>query len=64
MGITINDAIVKSMRLYWLKTDEYDAMTSNKDRKYTKKYFDGMEKDSLNTQDQSQEAIPEIKKVK
>lgn len=47
MGVTFEDMVRKSMRMYWLKTDEYDAMTSNKSNKYNKKYFDGVESEML-----------------
>jgi hypothetical protein len=61
MGVTFEDMVRKSMRMYWLKTDEYDNMSSSKDRKYNKAYFDGVEKEMLSPKDQSSK---EIKKVK
>lgn len=47
MGVTFEDMVRKSMRMYWLKTDEYDSMNSNKNRKYNKKYFDSVENDMV-----------------
>lgn len=61
MGVTFEDMVRKSMRMYWLKTDEYNSLTSNKSRKYDKTYFDGMEKDMLAAKDQSQVAIKKVK---
>lgn len=47
MGVTFEDMVRKSMRQYWLKTNEYDQMPSQKGTKYNKKYFDSLEKDTL-----------------
>lgn len=47
MGVTFEDMVKKSMRQYWLKTNEYDQMSSLKDVKYNKKYFDNLEKETL-----------------
>lgn len=61
MGITLEDAFNKSMRMYWLKTDEYDSLTSNKNRKYNKKYFDTMETEMLPSKDKSNKALEKVK---
>lgn len=47
MGVTFEDMVVKSMRLYWKKTDQFDGMSSTKANKYNKSYFDGIEKEML-----------------
>lgn len=47
MGVTFEDMVVKSMRLYWNKSKNYDAMTSTKQTKYNKSYFDGVEKEMI-----------------
>jgi hypothetical protein len=47
MGVTFEDMVKKSMRQYWLKTNEYDQMPSQKNMKYNKKYFDNLEKETL-----------------
>lgn len=47
MGVTFEDMIVKSMRMYWKKTKDFDGMGSQKANKYNKSYFDGIEKDML-----------------
>lgn len=62
MGVTFEDMVRKSMRLYWKKTEEYDQLTSNKTRKYNKKYFDGVETEMLAPKDQSKDYLE--KKVK
>lgn len=49
MGVTFEDMVIKSMRLYWKKTKDYGGMETSKASKYTKDYFDGVEKDSLPT---------------
>ena len=61
MAVTFEDMVRKSMRMYWLKTDEYDQLTSNKSRKYNKKYFDNMESEVLSPKDQSKEVIKKVK---
>lgn len=47
MGVTFEDMVVKSMRLYWNKSKDYSGMSSTKDTKYNKDYFDGVEKEML-----------------
>lgn len=47
MGVTFEDMVVKSMRLYWNKTQDYDKMSSRKGTKYSKSYFDGIESEML-----------------
>lgn len=47
MGVTFEDMVRKSMRLYWLKTDEFNKMSTLKASKYNKKYFDGVESEML-----------------
>lgn len=47
MGVTFEDMVVKSMRLYWNKTKNFDSMTSTGKNKYNKGYFDSIEKDML-----------------
>lgn len=47
MGVTFEDMVVKSMRLYWNKAKDYGGMTSTKANKYNKDYFDGVEKEML-----------------
>jgi hypothetical protein len=47
MGVTFEDMVVKSMRLYWNKAKDYNGMASTKNNKYNKDYFDGVEKDML-----------------
>jgi len=47
MGVTFEDMVTKSMRLYWKKTKDYGGMTSTKDTKYNKSYFDNVEKEML-----------------
>jgi hypothetical protein len=57
MGVTFEDMVRKSMRLYWNKTDEFDEMSSNKSRKYNKKYFDAFEGETLPKEDQSKKEL-------
>lgn len=47
MGVTFEDMVVKSMRLYWNKESDHSAMSSTKDSKYNKKYFDGIGKEMV-----------------
>ena len=61
MAVTFESMIRKSMRMYWLKTSEYDELSSNKTRKYNKKYFDGMEEEFLGPKDKSKEAVKKVK---
>lgn len=48
----ILDAVIKAMKVYWNKEKEFESLqTSQGDRKYTKKYFDGVEKTFLTAKD-------------
>lgn len=47
MGVKFEDMVIKSMRLYWNKTKNFDGMSSVKNSKYNKGYFDSVGKDML-----------------
>jgi hypothetical protein len=59
--MNISDAIIKMMRIYWENVDDYDSMETSQGRKYNKKYFDSVEAEFLNKEDQSK---TELKKGK
>ena len=40
--MTFEDAIRQAIKTYFEKSDDFDAFETSKDRKYSKKYFDGL----------------------
>lgn len=56
--MTFEEAVRKAMRAYWHNNDQFSALsTSGGDRKYSKKYFDGIESEFLPKKDSSAKEV-------
>jgi len=70
--MTFEEAVRKSMRVYWNETNDFDQLgTSQGGRKYNKKYFDSIEEEMLPSssalavkKEQSKEVLKKDKKGK
>ena len=62
--MTFEEAIRKSMKAYWEKTEDFEKLESSKDRKYTKKYFDSLKNSVLNKDTEEIEIESKSKKTK
>lgn len=55
--MTFEEAIIKSIKSYWQSNDDFDQMQTSKNRKFNKKYFDGVESEFLNKEDNSDKKL-------
>lgn len=55
MAATFEDAIRVAIKTYFEKSDDFDKFESNKERKYNKKYFDGVKDEFISKKDDSKE---------
>lgn len=47
MAATLEDAIRQAIKMYFEKNDDFGKLESQKERKYTKKYFDSVKEEML-----------------